>query len=391
MALIAAVGAVSAHHGFGSFDLSKDIEISGTIARMEFINPHSWLYVNVAGANGVVSTYRCEMRGATVLRRSGWTADMFVPGEKITVQAAPDHNDPHSCYVNTLMLASGTKLDRYTQRPVSTRSEDAAQRARRLPNGDPNISGDWAPEQHVMSDPRGLRGTLVPLHVASGLAPGEIPKDRVPMVGMGTRDDSWFARAFALYRVIVGAARIAPAPEWMVATVELTPAGRKASGELPALEQHPFMKCEVTSILQDWLRETTVNRITQRDGVIVLEYGQFGFTRTIHMQMAQHPANLEASRAGHSIGRWENDVLVVDTVGFLPGILGDLVPHTGRLHVVERFSLDTSRMALTREYVADDPEYFAKPYRGSDTVFLSPVPYAVDPCEDRSLPDRRQP
>jgi hypothetical protein len=177
----------------------------------------------------------------------------------------------------------------------------------------------------------------------------------------------------------------------MAATVELTPAGRRASGALPAIERMPFMNCEITSILQDWLRETTVNRITQRDGAIVLEYGQFGFTRTIDMQRAEHPSNLEASRAGHSIGRWENDVLVVDTVGFTPGILGDLVPHTARLHVVERFSLDNTKMALTREYVADDPEYFATPYRGSDTVFLSPVPYAVDRCEKISPSDRRQP
>jgi hypothetical protein len=390
VAMIAAATAASAHHGFGTFDLRRDIVITGTIARMEFINPHSWLYINVAGANGVTSTHRCEMRGATVLRRSGWTAEMFIPGEKITVQAAPDHNDPHSCYVNTLMLANGVQLDRYTQRPVATRSEDAVQRLSRLPGGDPNISGDWAPEQHVMSDPRGLRGTLVPLHVASGLAPGEIPGNRIPMVGMGTRDDSWFARVFGLYRVIIGAAHIAPAPEWMVATVELTPAGRKASAALPAIDQMPFMKCEITSILQDWLRETTVNRITQRDGVIVLEYGQLGFTRTIHMQR-EHPPNLQPSRAGHSIGRWENDVLVVDTIGFLPGILGDLVPHTDRLHVVERFTLGNTGKALTREYLADDPEYFAAPYRGTDTVYLSSVPFAVDPCKDGSPADRKTP
>jgi len=63
----------TAHHGFGNFDLKRNIELSGTIGRMEFINPHSWLYVNVVDANGAPVTYRCEMRGATVLRRSGWT------------------------------------------------------------------------------------------------------------------------------------------------------------------------------------------------------------------------------------------------------------------------------------------------------------------------------
>jgi hypothetical protein len=204
-------------------------------------------------------------------------------------------------------------------------------------------------------------------------------------LGMGTRDDSWSARVFSLYRVIIGAARLAPAVEWFNATAQLTPAGQRASRSLPPPDRMPFMNCEITSILQDWLRETTVNRISQQGDVIVLNYGQLGFTRTIHMKMDGHPSTIEPSRAGHSIGRWESDVLVVDTIGFLPGILGDLAPHTGKLHVTERFSLDSGGKALTREYVAEDPEYLAMPYRGSDTVFLSAAPYAVDPCKEKAV------
>jgi hypothetical protein len=379
--VLAAAVTAFAHHGFGTFDLRQDIEIKGTIAKMEFVNPHSWLYVKAAGSNGAETTYRCEMRGATVLRRSGWAPEMFVVGQNISVQASPDREDPHACYVNTLVLANGVKLDRYTQRALPPGSDTSSARARRLPNGELNLSGDWAPEQQVMSDPRGVRGTLVPLHMAASLKPGEIPRDRVPMVGMGTRDDSWLARIFALYRVIVGAARLVPAGEWFDATAQLTPSGLRASRSIDQ-SRLPFLNCETTSILQDWLRETTVNRITQQDDVIVLNYGQFGFSRTIHLKMDRHPSSIEPSRAGHSIGRWEKDVLVVDTVGFLPGILGDLAPHTGKLHVVERFSLNSEGKALTREYVAEDPEYFATPYRGSDTVFLSPVRYAVDPCKE---------
>ena len=81
------------------------------------------------------------------------------------------------------------------------------------------------------------------------------------------------------------------------------------------------MRCETTSILFDWTFDGAVNRITQNDDTIVIQYGQLGFTRTIHMNMTEHPAGVEPSRAGHSIGRWEGDVLVVDTVGFAPGVL----------------------------------------------------------------------
>ena len=70
--------------------------------------------------------------------------------------------------------------------------------------------------------------------------------------------------------------------------------------------------------------------------------------RTVHMNMKDHPASVKPSRAGHSIGRWEGDVLVVDTVRFLPGVLNAPVRHGDKLHVVERFSLDPKTMKLTR-------------------------------------------
>src|SRR6266571_1847538 len=50
-----------AHHGAGSFDLSKTIELSGKLTKIDLINPHSWLYFENAGKDGKVSRYRCEM------------------------------------------------------------------------------------------------------------------------------------------------------------------------------------------------------------------------------------------------------------------------------------------------------------------------------------------
>ena len=59
------------------------------------------------------------------------------------------------------------------------------------------------------------------------------------------------------------------------------------------------------------------------------------------MNATEHPSTVEPSRAGHSIGRWEGDVLVVDTIGFAPGVLSPPILNSAELHVVERFSLDT--------------------------------------------------
>jgi hypothetical protein len=70
-AFLASAAVASAHHGFGTFDLQKSVTFTGKLTRLEFINPHSWLYFEVTDANGKVTKHRCEMRSAHTLRRSG--------------------------------------------------------------------------------------------------------------------------------------------------------------------------------------------------------------------------------------------------------------------------------------------------------------------------------
>jgi hypothetical protein len=97
---------------------------------------------------------------------------------------------------------------------------------------------------------------------------------------------------------------------------------------------------------------------------------------------AAHPANVTPSADGHSIGRWDSGVLVVDTVGFSPGTLLGTTPHSAQLHVVERFSLDATTGTLKRDVVAEDPLYYAAQYTRSDTMIVSTVPYAAEVCAD---------
>ena len=151
-----------------------------------------------------------------------------------------------------------------------------------------------------MTDPRGRGGALVPLSTVKQVQAGR---------GPNRRDSRRRPTAVAARSVIRGA--------------ELTEAGAKAAASFGTFDpkDNPRMRCETTSVIFDWAFDGPVNRITQNRDTIVLQYGQLGFTRTIHMNLAKHPANVKPSRAGHSIGRWENDVLMVDTVGFAPGVL----------------------------------------------------------------------
>ena len=103
------------------------------------------------------------------------------------------------------------------------------------------------------------------------------------------------------------------------------------------------------------------------------------------MNMKAHPANVKPTRAGHSIGRWDGDVLVVDTVGFLPGILNGAIHHGEQLHVIERFTLDPKTWQLSRTWEAEDPIYLKGKAANSNEVPVMPAdaPYARDECKEQ--------
>jgi hypothetical protein len=103
------------------------------------------------------------------------------------------------------------------------------------------------------------------------------------------------------------------------------------------------------------------------------------------MGMTGHPENIEPSLTGHSIGRWDGNVLVVDTVGFAPGLLNGRLPHSAQLHVVERFWFDPETRQLRREYTADDPLFLTEPVTGSNAMDMSGVRYDAEPCEDLTI------
>ncbi len=372
---LAMVAAAHAHHGIVNFDLNRDIELRGVVTDVAFVNPHSWLYLDVQAEDGTVTPWRCEMRSATVLRRSGWSAQLFSPGQEVHITGAPDRHVATDCYLSTIAFADGTRMDRYGMLREAEPAAPLSARAPRRADGQPNISGDWAGEQRVMTDPRGLSGALVPLSVAQELD-GELP------AGM---------RAFPGARGTPESMADDPVQAaWSRPTaMPLTAAGRLAmEGFDPASTDNPRLRCEPTNILFDWMFDTPVHRITQHDDHIVIEYGTVGgLNRTIHLDDRAFPEVIEPSLPGYSIGHWEGDVLVVETRGFAPGILSadGYTPHSDQLHVIERFSLDPDSWTLERSYEATDPMYFDGRYTGRDTVLPAELPFEPDICDDRSF------
>jgi hypothetical protein len=172
-------------------------------------------------------------------------------------------------------------------------------------------------------------------------------------------------------------------------TVAYTPAGQAAADAFDnrSPTDNPWFACKPTSFIRDWTADWPINQFTQTttpegEKVIDITYGLYNFKRRIHVGMTDHPANIEPSYAGHSIGNWEGDTLVVDTVGFSEGVLSPPIRSSAEMHIVERFSLDTSTMALKREYSVTDPVYLAAPYESYDVMYLSDVPFEAQECKD---------
>jgi hypothetical protein len=110
MGLIFAAAA-SAHHSVQSqFDIHKTVTVSGTVAKIEWINPHSYLTLNVKDADGKMQKWAFELGGAGALRRAGMSrADRggLKPGDEVTATALAARDGSNSGFLQELKVADG--------------------------------------------------------------------------------------------------------------------------------------------------------------------------------------------------------------------------------------------------------------------------------------------
>jgi hypothetical protein len=97
---------------------------------------------------------------------------------------------------------------------------------------------------------------------------------------------------------------------------------------------------------------------------VILHFDNTGdhVVRTVYMD-AEHPADVQPSRHGHSVGRWEGDTLVIDTIAYEPNAsgLGANMPSSPAKHTVERLTLTEDRIRLRYEITVEDPAYLTAP------------------------------
>lgn len=367
--LVLPPSAAVAHHGItGQFDLEQVLKVKGVVNRVRFVNPHAYVYFIVINDAGKEEQWRCELRSGSLLKRKGWSVDMFAIGSTIEIFGSPDRRDPKTVYTETITFEDGTVIARY-QALDESGNVVLGERDLNREDGTSNLAGNWSEPVRDGPPPRDPTprsdGPPPDMDLTIDGSPQRV--DILPPVGNQGRPGGGGGR---------------PRPSQYVPT----PFGREEAGNYSG-DDNPRFNCEPTNIIFDYAFDQMMNKIEQTGSAIVITYGFMDLVRTIHL-VGDFPDEIEPSVSGYSVGKWEGDTLVVQTKGFKPGFLeaprgsGGGVRHGDQMEITERFTMSKDGNELTREYTVVDPVYLAETYSNSNSSLYTIATFIPYECEE---------
>jgi hypothetical protein len=326
------------HHSFtATYDTERRVSLEGVVTRVDWVNPHAYVFVNVVDDQGTTMNWALEFGNIFDLERDGWSEDTVAIGDRVAVEAYPARGTSRRAFA-TAVIRSDTGRRVF----AAAGSTDGAASNRPAPR--------WPDGQVRLGPLPGEKGHWGPASVA-GLF--EDAGTEIPMNGD------------AILGNLADVGRVAPFQPWARALYERR--------QRRLLVDDPMTRCVPPGGPRQFHTAYGFQFVEQRElgRILVLLGGGNRNWRVIHTDRRPVGQREEVVRTyyGTSVGRWEADTLVVESVGYNERFWftrGGL-PHTEQLRLTERFTrpdFDTLRYEVT----VDDPGAYTRPWTGSWTI-----------------------
>jgi hypothetical protein len=111
LGLLAATLPLVAHHSFAAeFDSAKSISLQGVVTKLDWMNPHIWIYLDTKDDSGTVAHWQCEGAPPNTLTRNGWTKESLKIGDQVNIEGFRSKDGSNTCNARTVKLPSGKSV-----------------------------------------------------------------------------------------------------------------------------------------------------------------------------------------------------------------------------------------------------------------------------------------
>ena len=336
LAILSAFSAL-AHHSNSAYQVDKIITLEGTVKEWKWMNPHTWLILEVVGADGKKQEWAVEGRPPGILGRAGWSGDILQPGERVTVHASPAKNGDPEGIIARVTKADGTVLGNQPSfsRAAATDARPATSSAAPTAGSRPNFAGVYYPAQEGGQAPPPARRPGEPLPPPTRSSPTADGSQ-----GRGPDAPKLTPEYLAKWNTIAKS------------RISGSYATDNVANCLPPGVPAMMSAAYGMEIMQD---EQKITFFSEHQDAL----------RRVYLDGRKPTPEILAdpTYAGYSTGRWEGDTLIVDTVALTTkSYIDGSSPHSDKMTVQERMRF-VEPGVLENQITVNDSEALTEPWR----------------------------
>jgi hypothetical protein len=330
LAIVMALPMLAQNGHAANYDTTRKVKLQGPVTRIDWTNPHAYIFINVRDANGTVTNWAVEIGNPLDLEHDAWKRNYVHIGDVLAVDGNPAR-DPSRRVLATSVTSRRTKIfmPSIGKIPLSNRGPTP-----RWPDGHvrlgppPGQKGYWDGDSNNLTDRTAGNFTMSKEGILTNLADAD---------------------------------RVAPLQPWAKSVYEYR--------QRTLLKDDPFTRCLPPGGPRQFQTPHGFQFIEQRElgRILVLLGGGDRNWRVIFTDGRPLAQADEVVRGyyGTSVGHWEKDTLIVDSTGFNEKFwfANGGLPHTEALHLTERFTR-TNLATLKYEVTVDDPRTYTRPWTG---------------------------